>query len=510
MKKTYKLLLVGISVIFFSACIKDQGNYDYKYGNEVTIRFSPSGTIQALIGEPVTVEAVRTYADPDAGLTAADYDHEWYVAGELYSTDSTLVFTGTTVGNFPLRYHMIDRESGVRMFGTNSSLNVTSPYQNGWSILYEQGGKSEIAHIRVTNGEYFDYTGLYGKANNGEELGSEPYRIKDYPVPGGRATAIIQQGGQGSVKLDGLTMEKRLVTKDAFVGGPPAGLAPINMASYATSAILLNEDGKVYPRFWTGNPIAFTVPWLGIPMQVEKGMKIREIWDTWSGATTYAFMYDELNNRILYIRLDAPNTTGGVAAIDTLPSPIASAPYPPDHVNPNDMGDWVYVWGGTFNDAMYNGTGAILMKEPNSSKMFLQTFGFQMVNRVPNLSAQQRWEFTGSHLVNANSKYVAIKSRNYLFFSGGPNNSEVYYFDLVTGGTSKLYASVGSSVTTLRQSDNSLELAVGLENGTVIIYDISQPILNAGNSEELHRLSGLGRVVDIYSKAVAPSSGQMR
>lgn len=507
MKKTYRLLLTGLSIALLSSCIKDQGNYEYEHGNEVTIRYAVY-SIPALVGEPVTVLPLRTYADPTAGLTAADYDHEWYVNGELYSRDSILSFTGSVSGSLPLRYHLIDRKTGVRMFGPNATLNVASPFQNGWTLLYEKDGKSEIGHIRVTSGQFYNYVDLYKTNNNGEELGSRPYRIKDYPVSGGRAMAIIQQGGQGSIKVDGLTMQKRLKTSDAFIGGVPAGLAPINMASYATASILLNADGKLYPRFWTGNPIAYTVPWLNIPMQIEKGMKIRDIWDTWSGATTYAFMYDELNKRVLYIRLDAPNTTGGIAVIDTLPSPIAAAPYPPDHVNPNNFGSWEYVWGGTFADAMYNGTGAILMKQPGSSEIYLQTFGFQMVNRVPNLRALQRMPFTGSSLVNANSKYVAIKSRNYLFFSGGANNSELYAFDLITGGAPKLYASLGGQINVLRQSENSLEIAVGLENGTVVIYDISDATLISGTSKELHRLANLGRVVDIYSKT--PNQGQMR
>jgi hypothetical protein len=499
-----KFLGIGLLAIasLMSSCIKDTGNYEYNYGNEVTIRITPS-SVTGFIGDPVTMSPTRTYAVP--GKTAKDYDHEWYINGELVSQDSTLVYVSQIAGSsMPVRYYMIDKESGVRYAGSNASMTITSPFSAGWGVLYEKGGKSEIAHIRVTSGQYFDYVDLYKAANNGEDLGSNPLRIKDYPVNGGRTLAIIQTGGQGPVKLDAQTNIKKLATKDAFVGGVPAGLSPVNMASYATSALLINADGKVYPRFWTGNPIAYTVPWLNIPMQIEKGMRITDLWDVWAGFTTYAFMYDQLNNRVLYVRLDASNTTGGVAVIDTLPAPGAGG-YPEDHVNPNNMGAWKYVWGGTFNDANYNGDAAILMQAPSGNDMYLQTFNFRMNNRVPELTPLKRLTFTGSSLVNAQSKYVAIKSRNYLFFSGGTGNRNLYYFDLVTGNAPKLYATFNSPITVLRQNDNSLELAVGMENGTLEIYNINDATLISGNPAKLHTLSGLGKVVDIVWK-----NGNMR
>src|SRR5690606_80919 len=101
--------LLSLASFMFS-CIKDTGNYEYNYGNEVTIRVTPS-TVNGFTGEPVVMAPTRTYVVP--GKTANDYDHEWYVNGDLVSSDSTLTFVSDIPGNLPVRYYMIDKESGV-------------------------------------------------------------------------------------------------------------------------------------------------------------------------------------------------------------------------------------------------------------------------------------------------------------------------------------------------------------------------------------------------------------
>jgi hypothetical protein len=217
------------------------------------------------------------------------------------------------------------------------------------------------------------------------------------------------------------------------------------------------------------------------------------------------FMYDAMNNRILYLSLNGPNATGGWVVIDTLPSPTPATPYPADHVNFNHMEDWEYVWGGSFNEIPNSGNGAstdgvVLMRKPGETQIYMQSFTMRNLNRVITFSPKTRKPFTGSSLVNADSKYIGIKGRNFIFFSGGPGNNDLYYYDMITGNAAKLFTSFGSKITAICQSDNFLELAVGLDDGTVVLYNISDASLTLPNTVELHRMTGLGRIADITVK----------
>lgn len=492
-----------IVVILQVSCIKDKSNYQFEAGNPVKISY-PENTVLAVIDEPMTISPIREFLVP--GKTVADYDHEWYLEGRLLSKEAILQFNGTKSGTFMLQYNMIDKATGVR-HGLNAGIyiQVISPYETGWGILYEKDGESEIAHVRATPTGYKDQLGLYKEKNNGQSLGSGPMRIKDYHVNGGRGLAIIQQGGQGSVELDGFTFEKRLVMHEAFAGGVPAGLKPVNAGFYESSDVLLNEDGKLYPRLFQADPIAFTVPWLNIPVQTKAPMKIKHLWDVWGINTYYTFMYDELNNRLQFVLLKGiatitPGNPGGMLQIDSVPAPPSYFPLPPGYINPsNPLTGYSYIWGSTFRDDQgFTTTPAFLVKEQATGEVYLQTLSFTCIFGIQTIHMPgAKQVFSGKQYLTAASKFVAIKMRNFLFFSGDADNKGLYYYDIVLGGATKLYHHLSSDITVLRQSDDGQQLAVGTADGTVIFYDISNQAMISGGPVELHRVSGMGRIADI-------------
>ncbi|NML22272.1 hypothetical protein HHL16_15415 [Pseudoflavitalea sp. G-6-1-2] len=509
MKTSYIIRLLLLAGLFLQlSCIKDNSNFDYKKGNPVKITYGITQALVAVIDEPLTIKPERIFEV--AGKTINDYDHEWYLDGKLISREPDLVFNGVKSGFVYLQYHMIDKESGLRYTpGDPIGMTVLSPYETGWAILYEKDGVSEIAHVRKTATGYRDQLALYKDKNNGESLGSHPLRIKDYFVNGGRAVAVIQQGGQGSVELDGLNYEKKLQVNASFVGGMPSGLKPVNAGFYETADLLVNEDGKLYGRLFQSNPIAFTVPWLNIPLEVNKGMKIKHLWDVWTGNSYYTVMYDELNNRLLYasLRLVQNLTFGATLKIDTFPPPPPYMPALPGYINPSlSLTGYEYIWGGTFrDDNMLNTVCTFLVRDKVTGEMYVQPFGFMTIIGIQVIhTPKMRQTFTGKQYLNAASKFVAIKMRDFLFFSGGSNNAALYYYDVTLGGATKLYHTLPASITALTQSDDGQQLAVGLADGTVIFYDISNQALLNGAPVELHRVSGLGRIADITVRGGTP------
>lgn len=499
MKKIYQLFIpVVIIAGLMNSCLKDLGNYEYLDKNKVVISYEIP-YINGTVDEETVIIPNRQYAIP--GMTSLDYDHEWYISDKLVSRDSNLYYVGEEPGAHTITYIMRDKRTGVGYFAPNNTLNLASPYASGYTILYEKNGESELAHFRyrASDTSYVDYVDIYKKKNNGESLGSLPVKLKNYPVSGTWSLVVAQHGGQGSIELVGNSMKKALVTSEAFSGGTPSNIKPINIGNYANAHLLVNTDGEVYPRLFSNQPIPFTMPWINIPLNIPKGMKITDLWDTHSFRNNMNCMYDKLNNRILYLNLNGPLTTGGYIQIDTLPK----LNYPIGHVNLNNMGNWEYIWGGSFNDSPNtNGSGnqmdgVILMRQFGGQQIYLQSFNAKSLNRVYTFTPKLRMPFPGSQLVNSESVYLNIKMRNYIFFSGGVNNQDLYFFDIQSGGNPKLFAHMPSKITDMCESDNSLELVVGLEEGTAILYNISDSNLYSGQPKELHRLSGLGRIADI-------------
>lgn len=507
MKTSYIIRLLLITGLLLQlSCIKDTSNFDYVKGNPVKLTFNVTDHLTAVIDEPLSIVPKREFQV--AGKTIDDYDHEWYQDGKLISKDADLLYNGVKSGYVYLDYYMIDKESGLRFSTGPIGMTVVSPYETGWAILYEKDGESEIAHIRETATGYRDQVALYKSKNNGESLGSHPLRIKDYYVNGGRGVAVIQQGGQGSVELDGLNYEKKLVVNQSFVGGKPAGLNPVNAGFYETADLLVNDDGKMYGRLFQSNPIAFTVPWLNIPLEISNGMKIKQLWDVWSGNTFYTVMYDELNNRLLYASLKLVQNLafGATLKIDSFPPPPFYLPTPPGYINPSlTLAGFEYIWGGTFRDDVLNANCVFMVREQATGEVYVQPFSFMNLLGIQTIhTPAMKQIFTGKQYLNASSKFVAVKKRNFLFFSGDADNKGLYYYDVSLGGATKLYHTLPASITALRQSEDGQQLAVGLADGTVVLYDISSQTLINGVPVELHRVSGLGRIADITVRGGTP------
>jgi hypothetical protein len=502
----FRLLLIT-GLFLQLSCVKDTSNFDYVKGNPVKLSFDITSALVAVIDEPLDIVPKREFEV--AGKTINDYDHEWYQDGKLLSKDADLVYLGSKPGYVMLNYYMIDKETGLRFETGPVTMTVISPYETGWVVLYEKDGESEIAHIRKTPTGYRDQLALYKDKNNGESLGSHPLRIKDYYVNGGRGVGIIQQGGQGSVELSGFNYEKKLVVNESFVGGRPAGLNPVNAGFYETADLLVNDDGKLYARLFQTNPIAFTVPWLNIPLEVSKGMKIKHLWDVQSGYTMYTVMYDELNNRLLYasLKLVQNITFGATLKIDTFPPPPVYLPVPAGYINPSlPLTGYDYIWGGTFKDDLIVSSNPVfIVREQATGEVYLQPFTFMNLMGIQTIHTPgMKQTFTGKQYLNANTKFVAIKTRSFLFFSGDADNKGLYYYDVSIGGATKKYHTLPASITALTQSEDGQQLAVGLADGTVILYDISSQSLLSGGPVELHRLSGLGRIADISLRGGSP------
>lgn len=493
------IFLAGLVFFMVPSCIKDTGNYDYNHGNEVTIRF-PTYRYTAFLDSTTRLIPIRRFVNPQ---DTADFTHEWYLNGKKFAEGTELSFKSDTIGELKFYYYMVDRRSGVRFSpGSHVSITIVSPFELGWGILYEKNNESEIAHVRLQNNRYFDFTNLYRTYNNGEVLGSMPVKMRDYPHQGwntGRGLMVLQHGGQGPVELNAFSYKKVLAVKDAFTFGAPQNFKPVDMVFGPYADFLANSDGKIYTRSFTPSALPFATPWFSTPVAVPGGVEAGSIWDTWTANANYSLMYDRLNKRMLFANHYVPNERD--PGVSILPATTPPSGWPVDYTPLNNLGNWEYIWGGTITDDYHDLDGALILRNPTDNQIYFQTFDVKWIYPADTeFTPTGRKLFPGGAFVQPNSIFTPLKSRNYLVFSGGPGNKSIYYYDVASGTPAKKYIDLESSVTVITASDNGQTFAVGLEDGTFLVFDLSNQTIIDGVSKELHRLTGLGKVVDIIDK----------
>jgi len=498
MKRILNIQWIGIvlPILILSACIKDKGNYDIASNDEVSIKFIYQ-SLPAAVGDTVRYKPELTFKNPQ---DSPYFEHAWYVGGQLYSkTHELKYYVNTSAIIIPIKYFLTDTRTGALYTPEQyMNLTITSPFAGGWGILYEDHeGKSEIAHTNysyVTAG-YITYTGMYKKINN-EDLGSRPFKIFPYSTRAlNYGVFVTQKGGQGAIDINGKDFKKMLVASNSFTKGVPESFEPIDYASFNNAELVLNKNGDIYARFLSSN-VPFTFPWFSTPVTVEKGMKIKEIWNTWHKTSYIAILFDELNKRLLYA--DGWTTSPG-GGIEIKPIPAPANGYPANFTSLQNFGNWEYIWGDSFQeDVSRSLTGGILLRSPIDHKIYFQSFDFKLNGLT--LTPKTKISFLGSDLVDEHSLYESIKTRNYIFFTAA-GNKDLYYFDIQTGTTIKLYEKFNSKIMCIAADHTSATLGVGLENGDAIIYDISQPVLSSGQSKEIHRIKNLGKIIDMQFKS---------
>lgn len=486
-------------VLVLFSCVKDKGNYLYKDGSNVKIEFpiaQNTDLVYAFIGETLKIEPKLTFA---SGSSAVDFVHNWYIDGKLISTDPVLEILPDKKGALFVNYILKDKTNGYSNMGQKLRVVVRSQFDRGFTILYEKNGESEIGHIWIDGSEYIDHLDMYKKLNNDESLGSDPTSIREFEVGGTESGVfVLQNGGQGSVELDGATFKKKLTVKEAFKNSLPANFNPKSVAMLRTADYLLNADGKMYCRFFL-DPIPFTMPWFKDPVEYPGGIKIGSMWNGWTKSNSSAIVYDEMHNRLL--ELQSENSGAKIAEI---PDADPWTPYPPDYPPLNNFGSHEYVWGGATMDVTGFKEGLVLLRDPNDHKIY--THSFQLYSGFfSSLQPGNRMLFPANDIITPASKFYTIVNKGFLLFTAGANNDMLYYYDCVTGLPHKLYGQMGSSITAIAgnmDTYNTATIAVGLQNGTTVFYEFSNETILSGQSKELHRVTNLGRVVDIATRGV--------
>ena len=177
--------------------------------------------------------------------------------------------------------------------------------------------------------------------------------------------------------------------------------------------------------------------------------------------------------------------------------------YPAGFIPVNNFGNYELVYGAAYGGVPQGSTKYVLILR-DGDDWKVETFGINAnalgLITLDALDKCQTFSGKTDGYVTDKSIFRILRKRTYIFFSGGVNNDELYYYDRSTG-KSYHYASLnGRAIVALHPAEGDKELGVGLEDGTFILFNVEDSILKAGVSEVLYEQGGFGRIADVIYK----------
>lgn len=540
--RTILILFLLIASLFFTGCYDDKGNYDYKKMNEVTINFSELDGMQAE-GERLVFEPKYTYSFGDSvGLNAT---YEWTFGKKVIGTSRKLNWLIDTMGRDNMTLRVTDVDNGVVAMATRTMIikSIYSP-DEGFMVLSEKNGKSWLSLVsygkkKDANGESVkDEDGDYiyeckvtedvYKKENGEELGSHPLFLREHIASinytQGHLT-VFQEGGQGSVDLDGITMKKDISLIESFTGQAyPEDFHPVDAELMSWVHLIQNYDGKIYTKIKETRELFQSGYYIHTPLLFEQKevradmlIPMRKMQDKHYVLLHSIGTEKAPENRLLVVynyknlKNDDINSAGKIL---TMPEPIYG--WPDNFVPLTDLGDnqvidvaYMYTingWGD--GDANYG-----MFLKTSEGKYLYQYFELEEEYGTDNLSYLQDegkeglsvWELKNVPVPLEDCVFWTLpsSSNRYVFIAYG---RDIYYLSLddPQNGIRHYYTCKSNVVKMAGQDYNGEHLMVALENGGLLFLNVYQAKNLVTDEEKFIWESGadvnLGKIVDIITK----------
>lgn len=534
--KTIYFLLIAI-LLGVSGCYDDKGNYDYKNINEITVEF-PYFYFEQVLGEKLVVEPKLSYSLGDSvGLNLA---FEWKFADKVVGNERRLEWVMDTAiqSNLVLRVKNLDNDL-VSMASTTVRIGSIYTVNEGYLILSERNNKSLLTFAQLgyktdENGEVvIDDSGneiiefqivedIY-KRENDEELGTNPLFVREHNAdifPSYGHVTVFQEGGIGSVDLDGTSMQKDILLVDAFLGHAyPEDFHPVNAEFMNQVHLIQNHDGKIYSKiketielfqsgYYIHTPLMFDNKEIRVDQMVNSiRSQDREFTLIHSVGTL-----EEPENRFLIIH-DLKDDWSGInvaGKVVTLPEPKNNV-WPQGFVPLTDLGNNKLINVGYIDkdDSYLAGYGMLLKTEDN--EYVYQYFEIEREYSGEKFSYMKEgseevlrhWPIVSPvPLEDCVFWTISSEFNPYLFIAYG---KDIYFLDIQSpqNGIQHYYTCKANVVVMNGRNYYGDHLMVGLDDGSLLLLNVAGA-KNLQNEEKLLWESepdvNLGKIVDLTLK----------
>lgn len=488
------------------ACYEDKGNYDYEEVNSFEIEKIVTNQVSPYtVGDTVFASPVLKFA---LDSNEADLSYEWrLMGGRLIGTDRDLVYVADTVSDnyMPVfsSLTVTNNKNGLRANGTCIFMVFKKNFQEGWMLLSEKESKAELNYL-IWKTEYkegkevhsFDEYPRVFQQENGMELGGKPIRLQEFWAVGQTShLLLLQDGGLGPICLNGTDYKKTISVNEEFKNGSfPVGFKPVDAIYGTMNDMLLNENGDLYLKKRNNPGAYYTGRFPDYPVYFEDGLKISHLIPTSLLDVSFKLLFDDKNKRYLALTND-----NEIILLNHDPVPGFSNLY--------NMGNVDLV----FCEAFQEENGDIssffsIYRNKDTGKYYMQKFSVRILGNVQTINLVYDKEFPGQNLINENSVFKITKdTRQYLYFSGGAANDQLYCYIFDAGGSVvyPLYDYAGRRIMKMFPTNvQRSKLGVALSDGKFCLMEASFAAIGSGSEILCETEEKYGKIVDVIYKFV--------
>ncbi len=524
----------------FICCYDDKGNYEYKQVNDIEISF-PDYNFEQVIGETFKLYPKFTYKYKDTANLNLSY--KWAIGERVIGENRQLVWQVDTNEQVEIALYVTNIDDNMVYMGS-TIVRPTSIYTwyNSYLVLSEKNGKSILSFVRYdekkdASGETiydeFDrpvlvnqvYEDIYYNENK-DELGSKPLFIQEHIAkifPSEGHVIVFQEGGQGSVDLDGTSMKKDILLVESFSKGSyPADFHPTNAEMMTYTHLIENHDGKIYSKIKESYKLFQSGYYIHTPLMFEnKEIRAHIINSVLANDKPYTLLHsigttENPENRLLLVHdlqysFTDVNVSGKVVA---LPEPTKGWP---ENFRPlTDLGNCQVINISQYNTGNTKKPGYTMFLKNSDGSYQYQAFELEREYSGEKLSypkktiAGKEQEMLISFPITSPIPLeecvfcnIASRQNEYIFIAYG---KDIYFLDRTSpeNGIRHYYTCKANVVDMDGREHYGEQLFVGLDNGGVLLLNSNNAKNITTNAEKFRWESGpevdLGKIVDVTLK----------
>ena len=524
----------------FICCYDDKGNYEYKQVNDIEISF-PDYNFEQVIGETFKLYPKFTYKYKDTANLNLSY--KWAIGERVIGENRQLVWQVDTNEQVEIALYVTNIDDNMVYMGS-TIVRPTSIYTwyNSYLVLSEKNGKSILSFVRYDEKEdasgetiydEFDrpvlvnqvYEDIYYNENT-DDLGSKPLFIQEHIAkicPSEGHVIVFQEGGQGSVDLDGTSMKKDILLVESFSKGSyPADFHPTNAEMMTYTHLIENHDGKIYSKIKESYKLFQSGYYIHTPLMFEnKEIRAHIINSVLANDKPYTLLHsigttENPENRLLLVHdlqysFTDVNVSGKVVA---LPEPTKGWP---ENFRPlTDLGNCQVINISQYNTGNTKKPGYTMFLKNSDGSYQYQAFELEREYSGEKLSypkktiAGKEQEMLISFPITSPIPLeecvfcnIASRQNEYIFIAYG---KDIYFLDRTSpeNGIRHYYTCKANVVDMDGREHYGEQLFVGLDNGGVLLLNSNNAKNITTNAEKFRWESGpevdLGKIVDVTLK----------
>ncbi|MDB0714765.1 PKD-like family lipoprotein [Bacteroides xylanisolvens] len=504
-KNIFLCILFGL---LFASCYEDKGNYDYlgfpnlemklfevvtdsETGEEVEREF---GYIRVKSGDVVKI---RPHLENNTEDNYSNLEYKWIYKDQVISTEKTLVWETSEVGEGSVVLEVNDPTYGTR-FISSFSIHIESAYNSsGFLILDEKDGKKRLSFLM--GGYYYDTKefspriSLYSEENDGKELPGGAFKIHMHFRRADENSQIMVVAPDDLVDINAYTFKEAMRGEDMFRGQIPE-ISDVMFMQWVDLAA--DTQGRLYRRIKSTNELFHSNQFLDTPLTDENGEEYRGIrFIPGNLSKSFGLMLDTEKNRYLAVS-DYRNYNGSKHTLGKI-MPIVyndngETEWPEGYTPLDNMGDAEVLFTGHYFypsiDVYLYRTTQYFSVIRKGGKYYYQYFQVHLSDDASSAYVTDflESEFKGLEpLMDENTHFELMRQAQgydysrmqpYLLIAKG---NELHLFDInrvgdekPSGTTVKLFEFPSPIVAMDGQSPLGSQLGVGLEDGSFYVLNM--------------------------------------